>query len=226
MDFLGGSTNVVDVASRYWRDMALNAMVYQLGDQIWYQYRNHSLSDDQLLMQAKDTLQTGTLCNGRFFCIFHFFVFVCLFVLRILLAADYVGFYEDLPVDFWHVHTHILSDMYIPFQFPAIFEVGAFLCTPRIVVRKFAARENNATLQRLRRWLTIDQQLYDFARQRWKPSLRLYHSYAEFALANAWKMLLFITMLVAQAACCWRACCATSGTIATAATLSSSSSAV
>ena len=135
-------------------------MTHQFGDAVVGRARNASLSDAELLRRAK----------------------------RALDAMAFVGFYEDLARDFWRLRQEIFADVVdVPYVHPFAFWLGAWLSTPRTRVRKFAAREDrdSRAYQRMLAAQQLDYELYNYAVQRFKPTLRLYDSYFAFACANA-----------------------------------------
>jgi hypothetical protein len=152
-------------ASLDYADFLLNGVANQFGGTLFrskaklfsLDYRARLVDDAALLRRAKQTLD----------------------------QCEFVGFYEHLAYDFGRLRDTLLRNVYIPFHFPWLFWLGALIATPRTLVRKFAERESSATLTRVRRLVALDQQLFDYAVAKHRPSLRLYNSYAEFALAYA-----------------------------------------
>ncbi|CAE8620875.1 unnamed protein product [Polarella glacialis] len=152
-------------------------MTYQLGDRQQCQLRS---SDDgqAVLQRAKDTLE----------------------------KAAFVGFYETLDEDFWGLKERIFPEVQVPYYIPFAFWVGAWLGLPRLRVLKYSANLSQEELDKISGFVNLDLQLYEWAKQGFKPGLTLHSSYASFFLANPICSLALACLLMLPFAC-WRIKC-------------------
>ncbi|CAE8676537.1 unnamed protein product, partial [Polarella glacialis] len=162
---------------RYSCAFTWNSMTYQLGDRQQCQLR--STDDGQAVLQrAKEALE----------------------------KAAFVGFYETLDEDFWELKERIFPEVKLPYYIPFAFWVGSWLGLPRLRVLKFSAHLSQKDLDRISGFVNLDLQLYEWAKQRFKPGLTLHRSYASFFLANPIYSLALACLLMSPFAC-WRFKC-------------------
>ena len=141
-----------------------NAMVYQYGDQLHIDYR--SLSGEEALERAKRELD----------------------------KMDFVGFYENLGPDFWHIHKTIFGDTIVPDVYPWAFYLGCIIGSPRFRVAKYTKLVDEKTMERVREVNRLDLELYEYARQKFHQDYSLYNNYIEYSLDNIFTIL-FWTIL-------------------------------
>jgi hypothetical protein len=144
----------------YLETYLVNAQTWMLGDSLFADARNRSLSDDELLARAK----------------------------RALDEMAFVGFYDDLAADFLGLWRTVFRNVDIPPLFPWLFWLGAFVARPRVEVRKFTQRARSFDARFvpfIERAVSLDQQLYDYAVARFKCGrLPMYDGYFEWAFAT------------------------------------------
>lgn len=162
--FINATTFVGNASRPYSCTFTLNAMTYQLGDHHHCAgampkaplSRIHPPENSEVLARAKRTLE----------------------------EADFVGFYETLPTDFWELREHFFLNVQLPYYVPFFFWIATYLALPRLRVLKFSAQMTQEELWDIRGKLQLDLELWEWALQRFKPDLVLYPSYRSFYLAQ------------------------------------------
>lgn len=103
----------------------------------------------------------------------------------------------------------VLSDFSMPNYIPYAFWLGTVVSLPRLKVLKFSAQLQQDELQSLREMLSLDMDLYNWAREHFKPDLVLYPSYKAFFCAYFFECLLMVFFCVAGCGGCCRLslCC-------------------
>lgn len=101
----------------------------------------------------------------------------------------FIGFYEDLAVDFQALRRTVFPHVEVPWYFPAFFVLGTWVSLPRLRVRKYAARLSESERALVRPWLDLDLELYDFARQLAGKDFAMFDSYDAWVAAHWWLLL-------------------------------------
>ena len=93
-----------------------------------------------------------------------------------LLAAEFVGFYETLDDDFWTLwrDSPIFSNVrHLSQLLPFAFWVGTLAGRPRLRVRKYTDQLSAADRDALQLHNDLDVRLFDWARARFRPTLKV-----------------------------------------------------
>jgi len=181
-EFLLVSTNFTFGSDPSWQwgcSFTKNAMAWQLGDTQHCTMRMN-LSNAEVLVRAKQSLR----------------------------SAAFVGFYETLHDDFWRLKMEVLSEFSIPNYIPYAFWLGTLVGLPRLKVLRYSAHMAPGELKSLHELLSLDMDLYSWAREHFKPDLVLYQNYSAFFRAYFLEFLLVVLCCIAGCGgCCWLCCC-------------------
>jgi len=166
--------------------MFQNSIVWQLGDQQHCGARNTRLTDEEVLTQAKKTI----------------------------LDAEFVGFYETLDVDFWHLKQTIFKDVSLPYFVPWAFWFGTQISKPRLTSLKYSSQLTASQLAIIKERAALDIKLWEWARARYRPDLVLYPDYTAWMHAHRFDVLKAACLALASLVClcgCFclalRSCC-------------------
>lgn len=158
--------------NRYWQEFGQNSLTYQFGDALFKGKKTKGMAPEEVLASAKEWIDT---------------------------RMEYIGFFEQLPSSFWHIHTEIFGDdVSVPFMYPWFYWIGAVAFSPRRTVRKFQNRFGKVhpdVLENVARWQQMDIELYEYAKAKFNPSVHLYDSYGEFVWDH-WLIFLLLFLVV------------------------------
>jgi len=181
----------------FWCDTHMkNGMTWQLGYERWGGYRDRlfrSVIHNNSMMRTtrgepsvKEVVEHELLTRAK----------------QTVERAEFVGFYEALEDDFWRLKEQMFPGS--PWFSPFAFWWGAYMCLPRLRVKRYSSYQmNSIDLERLKRQNELDMQLYEWARKRYKPDLKVYDTYSEFVRDNIRYTILALLVCVALvAACC------------------------
>lgn len=144
-----------------------NSIVYQLGGHQHCPYRR--VDDAATLARAKQSLEN----------------------------AAFVGFYETLNDDFWALKRTLFPSVSLAYYIPFAFWITTWLALPRLRVLKYAANFTAAERAKIESYMLLDLELYEWAKDRFRPNLVLYPSYFSFFMGE-WQYTLTWALLLAS----------------------------
>ena len=151
-----------------------NGMTWQLGHQMHAAFRN--ITEEEVLASAKSFLE----------------------------EMDYVGFFEDMTLDFPRLVQTIFPHSENALMYKLSYWMGTIMGWPRMHVRKFLNKVPIDQREAVYKANQLDIQLYDWAKKRYhKDHLLMFDTYAE---CTQFMLVALATVLVGVVGCCCVLC--------------------
>jgi len=118
-------------------------------------------------------------------------------------SAEFLGFYETLPSDFWRLWTG--TNLYDPesraWALPALFYVGSLFSIPRLRTLKYTAALGAEEVGVLEKYNDLDMELWEWAVRTYRKDLVMYSSYSDFVAAGIFALFRLIVVVGAVLFC-------------------------